>query len=688
MKPAPAPYRPAPTPQPVSPNVIYRPVSQSQPQLQSLRSPPAPPQLASNTINNPMSQSSGQFQSIRPAPAPPQALNAIDRSMSQSPGQFQPTRPAPAPPRASNAIDRSMSQRPNTPKKPLEQINSTSLMERKQQQDPLLPQILPSIQQQQQQPQEPLATKGSLGASSKSPSLVAPAGVGPHERDRERQRAREHGPLQEKRGAQILSQTDVQRQQTEPILRSSSLHMPLKTPVALAGEGERELERARERERDLDWQELERDHQKANRGDRQSEPPTAATAQSSPPATAAFDMNTIQRIAMTVLDDREVKKKFLAMSQSDPIPVANLFQTLLDQDDLPTQTRSQLARSLARLAKSSRCYPDCLTLTTIRRTGTDPVAGGGFADVWKGFFAEEPVALKALRIYKHSIREKALKEFSHEAVIWRQLKHPNILPFYGVFTGDEHFDRLCLVSPWMDAGNAIDYLNVHPDGNRLSLLSDVAQGLKYLHLFQPPIIHGDLKGANIFVSPSFTACLGDFGLARFRDSQESTLATTTGNMTGTLRWQAPELLNTVEGESTRRSEQCDIYSFGCVCLELMTGKPPFSEIRIDGAVMMAIAKGQIPQRPLENAIERGLDDTLWDLMQQCWNFDPALRPRIAQVAEYFQGHRGAARLGTVTIEDITHRGVRVSSGQHGLPDRFVSDLSNLLNQVEGDVPFV
>ncbi|TDL21786.1 kinase-like protein [Rickenella mellea] len=382
-----------------------------------------------------------------------------------------------------------------------------------------------------------------------------------------------------------------------------------------------------------------------------------------------FDMSAIHEKVMTVLNDREVKKKFLGLCQSDPIPVANLFQTLLDQNNLPTEHRSQLARTLARLAKSSRCYPDCLLLSTIRRTGTDPVAGGGFAD---------------------SVQERVLKlsnvtqEFAHEAVIWRQLKHPNILPFYGVFKGDELFDRLCLVSPWMDAGNVIDYLNVHPDSDRLSLLSDVARGLEYLHLFQPPIIHGDLKGANIFVSPSLTACLGDFGLARFRDSQESTLGATTGNATGTLRWQAPELLTIGdEGESICRSEKCDIYSFGCVCLELMTGKPPFPEIRNDGAVMMAIAKGQTPQRPLEKVFERGLDNKLWALMQECWNVYPALRPRTGHLVEYFQLRHGATTLGVENSEDPSP-GVRASLGKYGFPDGFVSHVSNFYAQAESN----
>ncbi|TDL30174.1 kinase-like protein [Rickenella mellea] len=385
-----------------------------------------------------------------------------------------------------------------------------------------------------------------------------------------------------------------------------------------------------------------------------------------------FDMDVIQKRVMTVLDDRQVKKNFLDLCQSDPIPIANLLQTLIDRNNLPPESQAKLVRTLARLAKSSRCYPNCLILTTIRRTGTDPVAGGGFADVWKGYIAEKPVALKALRIYKQSLREKVLKEFSHEAVIWRQLKHRNILPFYGVFTGDEYFDRLCLVSPWMDAGNVIDYLNAQHEGNRLSLLSDVAQGLEYLHLFQPPIIHGDLKGANIFVTSSLTACLGDFGLARFRDSQESTLGATTGHTTGTLRWQAPELLSIYGDEP--RSEQCDIYSFGCVCLEVMTGKPPFMEIRKEGAVMRAILDRQTPQRPVENVLELGLDDRLWTFMQQCWNFDPESRPKTGQLVEHFKAHQRESNEAAETNADVSHRPC-ASLDQYGFPDHFVMAVS-------------
>ncbi|TDL15521.1 kinase-like protein, partial [Rickenella mellea] len=303
---------------------------------------------------------------------------------------------------------------------------------------------------------------------------------------------------------------------------------------------------------------------------------------------------------------------------------------ILDRGDLSTNDQSRIVRALTHLAKSSACLPDSLMLSGVKRTGRDPVAGGGFADVWTGYLDSTPVAIKALRIYERSDQERALRNFSHEAVIWQLLRHPNILPFYGVFGGDEHFDRLCLVSPWMEAGNVIKYLAKNPDSDRFALLGDVINGLAYLHDFQPAVIHGDLKVyANIFVTSDLTACLGDFGLSRFRDSQESTVGATTGTTAGTLRWQAHELFGSREdGRTNCPSQESDIYSFGCVCLELMTGKPPFTEIRGDGAVVKAIMNKRTPQRPAADLLKYSLDDDLWALMEQCWNYDPSQRPKM------------------------------------------------------------
>ncbi|KAF5355815.1 hypothetical protein D9756_003687 [Leucocoprinus leucothites] len=82
--------------------------------------------------------------------------------------------------------------------------------------------------------------------------------------------------------------------------------------------------------------------------------------------------------------------------------------------------------------------------------------------------------------------------FVKEAMLWGQLHHPNIAPFYGIYHLDESRGRICLVSPWMERGSLIDYLNANPLVTRMPFVLDIAQGLDYLH--NENIVHGDLKG--------------------------------------------------------------------------------------------------------------------------------------------------------------------------------------------------
>ena len=61
--------------------------------------------------------------------------------------------------------------------------------------------------------------------------------------------------------------------------------------------------------------------------------------------------------------------------------------------------------------------------------------------------------------------------YTKEAVLWRQLSHPHVLPFYGAFHWSEVPPRLCLVSPWMENGNIVQYLERNPQADRQSLVS-------------------------------------------------------------------------------------------------------------------------------------------------------------------------------------------------------------------------
>jgi len=123
--------------------------------------------------------------------------------------------------------------------------------------------------------------------------------------------------------------------------------------------------------------------------------------------------------------------------------------------------------------------------------------------------------------------------------------------------------RLCLISPWMENGNIMEFMRTDPPNTgRLSLILDVALGLEYLH--EQKIVHGDLKGINILVTPSRRACIADFGLSSIVNAMTSRLPTSTAPARGgTARYQAPELC---EGDSANTLAP-DVDGFACVCYD-------------------------------------------------------------------------------------------------------------------------
>ncbi|KAG9075317.1 hypothetical protein FRC06_010154, partial [Ceratobasidium sp. 370] len=153
-------------------------------------------------------------------------------------------------------------------------------------------------------------------------------------------------------------------------------------------------------------------------------------------------------------------------------------------------------------------------------------------------------------------------------------------------------------------------------------------GLAYMH--GKNIVHGDLKGANVLVSGDGVAKISDFGNTILK---QYTLAFTGSNdLRGlSMRWTPHELL-TDEAVSTKPSRAADVYALGMTILEIMTGKVPFHE-KSDRAVYGAIREQNLPSRPRENIPVGSQDgDKLWQLITDCWVYEPAKRPPAAKVA--------------------------------------------------------
>ncbi|KAJ7215142.1 kinase-like domain-containing protein [Mycena rebaudengoi] len=336
-------------------------------------------------------------------------------------------------------------------------------------------------------------------------------------------------------------------------------------------------------------------------------------------------MLTICAQMLLITTDSETYRQFISQESPDNNQATlNLLSQLLDFDELSTHARRHFAKAFTQLARKSAQYPEHLKIKELEVQGW--VASGGFSDVWKGCMDGQAIAIKRPRISLWEMK-KFLQTWSREIVLWSQLSHPNVLPLYGIYHMQDLYDSpICMVSPWMSNGNILQFLQVDNNVNHSSLLLDIATGLEYIHA--QSIIHGDLKGANILITPLRRACITDFGLSTITASQIP-MTTTSGSAYagGTLAWQAPEVIS--PDNPTKNTPESDVYSFACVCYEVFTGKPPFCESAMFLAVtiMLKVLAGERPARPSSAA----LDDTIWQCMTDCWKQNPKERLEATEI---------------------------------------------------------
>ncbi|KAB5593151.1 Tyrosine kinase family catalytic domain containing protein [Ceratobasidium theobromae] len=288
--------------------------------------------------------------------------------------------------------------------------------------------------------------------------------------------------------------------------------------------------------------------------------------------------------------------------------------------------------TIATYPHAQHVAPDVSGQIDDRSLSSRPVASGAFGDIWRArHWDGRELAIKSLRFYgslnsfsRHQLERSSAKEL----LIWSKLQHPNVLKLLGicVISGE-----IGMVSEWMPNGNVTEYVFNHPEADRLKLIVGVAAGLSYLH--SKGIVHGDLKGLNVVVAKDETVKLVDFGLTKLTEETIGISVTaTSARVGGTARWMARELIDHEEGLDAVVTFESDVYALGMTILEILTGCPPFAEMRNDMQVISAVLMGRLPRRPpAEDAPQ--LSDELWELMNGCWDQDRNARPSASQVLE-------------------------------------------------------
>ena len=209
-------------------------------------------------------------------------------------------------------------------------------------------------------------------------------------------------------------------------------------------------------------------------------------------------------------------------------------------------------------------------------TGGCKLGMGSFGTVFKGDLKNTTFAIKKLNLQNDmQARSVGLSQFAVEVLTLSKFRHPNLLELVG-YSLDPRAP--CLVYYYMEKGSLASVLAsteaAHiPWDIRLRLSDDISKGLVFLHTASDkPLIHRDLKSANVLLTNDYQAKIGDFGLARL-GSDHSNSIVQTNRLQGTMGYISPEAAR------GNISTKTDVFSYGVLMLELLTNLSAFDPNR-------------------------------------------------------------------------------------------------------------
>ncbi|XP_035679812.1 receptor-interacting serine/threonine-protein kinase 1-like [Branchiostoma floridae] len=247
---------------------------------------------------------------------------------------------------------------------------------------------------------------------------------------------------------------------------------------------------------------------------------------------------------------------------------------------------------------------------------------GAFGAVYKARHREYgEVALKVVST-DAVIDKDDEKELTQEAYSLARVPNQYVTLLYGVILEPGNYS---LVMEFVEHGSLDKFMkkvNI-PWELKIRMIRDITCGMNFLHSFTPKIIHRDLKMQNILVNGSLHVKIADLGLAKWRTFSKKYMKKRSKDRTaGTITHIPPENLLDINKKAT---ETFDVYSFGILLWEIITGKEPYEACGGNEA-LLTVGVCQNQNRPSDKEIPEDCPDWLKDLMKRCYHQDPEQRP--------------------------------------------------------------
>ncbi|CAK9167734.1 unnamed protein product [Ilex paraguariensis] len=289
----------------------------------------------------------------------------------------------------------------------------------------------------------------------------------------------------------------------------------------------------------------------------------------------------------------------------------------------------------------SKTYPDCISNPQSLLTKAAEIGEGVFGTVYKVSLGGEGrmVAIKKL-VTSNIIQNQ--EDFDREVRILGKARHPNLISLKGYYWTPQ---LQLLVSDYAPNGSLQAKLHQRLPStppvswsSRFKIVLGTAKGLAHLHhSFRPPIIHYNIKPSNILLDENFNPKISDFGLARLLTKLDKHVIT--NRFQTAMGYMAPELAC----QSLRVNEKCDIYGFGVLILEVVTGKRPVeygedNVIILSDHVRVLLEQGNVLDCVDQSMGEYPEEEVLpvLKLALVCTSQIPSSRPSMVEVVQILQ----------------------------------------------------